>query len=220
MSIKPELEILSKNKNIIRLYLAQKDTHKFDKTVLFIGVFHGDEPDGKFLIEKLMNEILINPNIIGNNRILFIPCLNPDGMNENKRVNSNNVDLNRNFPTKNWHYSDVKNEYFPGDHPGSEIETNFIIKIIGKYKPDRILTIHSPYAIVNYDGPAKEIACKYSELTGYPVQKFIGYQTPGSFGAYAGEEMNIPTITLELPENTDLEILWQVNKKGLYYFIS
>ena len=36
------------------------------------------------------------------NTPLFIPCLNPDGMSKNTRTNSNGVDLNRNFPTKNW----------------------------------------------------------------------------------------------------------------------
>ena len=66
-----------------------------DNNILIIGVFHGDEPQGKHLIEKYLNE-----NSTKN--LLFIPCLNPDGMNENRRTNSNGVDLNRNFPTTNW----------------------------------------------------------------------------------------------------------------------
>lgn len=62
---------------------------------LIVGVFHGDEPQGKFLIE----EYLKNNDTNG---LLFIPCLNPDGMQLKTRTNSNGVDLNRNFPTKNW----------------------------------------------------------------------------------------------------------------------
>src|SRR5699024_3451568 len=130
----------------------------------------------------------------------FIPCLNPDGKNKNKRQNSNGVDLNRNFPTKNWTNTGNK-EYFGGNEPASEIETRFIIDILNNYKIDAVLSIHAPFRIVNYDGPANELAQKISELTGYPVQEEIGYPTPGSFGNYAGVERNIPVITLELPEN-------------------
>ena len=40
--------------------------------VLVIGVFHGDEPQGKFLLEKYLTQ---NPRT----KLLLIPCLNPDG---------------------------------------------------------------------------------------------------------------------------------------------
>ena len=169
---------------------------------LVIGVFHGDEPQGQFLIEQYLKY---------NNgaNILFIPCLNPDGMLINQRTNSNGVDLNRNFPTKNWGLNEGKNatcddsstDYWGGKHPASEIETNFLIAIIEKYKPRSILTIHAPYKVVNYDGPAKELSEKISAIIGYPSVGSIGYPTPGSFGNWAGVERNYPTITLELDEN-------------------
>ena len=60
--------------------------------VLIIGVFHGDEPQGKFLIEEYLKH-----NSTEN--LLFIPCLNPDGMQLKQRTNANGVDLYRNFPT-------------------------------------------------------------------------------------------------------------------------
>ena len=130
------------------------------------------------------------------------------------------MDLNRNFPTKNWELSEEKNSYYSGNAPASEIETKFLIEIIEEYKPGKLLTLHTPYKVVNYDGSAKEIAEKMSELNGYPVQEDIGYPTPGSFGTYCGIERNIPTITLELPENEPVEKLWEDNKKAFYYFVS
>ena len=160
------------------------------------------------------------------NLILFIPCLNPDGKQQNTRVNSNKVDLNRNFPTKNrneWKKnfeSDEKDEFYPGEKPASEIETKFIIDILSEYKPDRILAIHSPYKIINYDGPAEKIAENMSKFNGYPIQVDIGYPTPGSLGTYAGKERNIPVITLELPQNKHFSQLWSDNIKALHYFIS
>lgn len=184
---------LSKNGNEIVLSGCENS-----KKILVIGVFHGDEPQGKFLIEKYLE--------ISKSRLFFIPCLNPDGMYVGVRTNSNGVDLNRNFPTENWELTE-KNEFFGGEAPASEIETKFMVEIIEKYKPELILTLHAPFKVVNYDGEAKEISEKISGIINYPVEPSIGYPTPGSFGTYAGVERNIPTITLELDEQCPVEDL-------------
>lgn len=193
--------------------LKERKPEHFDKTILIIGVFHGDETEGEFLIKKYLAS---DPKLT-KNRLLIIPCLNPDGKHLKTRQNSRKVDLNRNFPTKNWELTEDK-DYFGGTTPGSEVETRFLVKIIENFDIDCILTLHSPYKVVNYDGPAKEIAEKISEITGYEVQKDIGYPTPGSFGTYAGIERNIPVITLELPDNESKEVLWKTNKNIFKYF--
>lgn len=177
--------------------------------VLIIGVFHGDEPQGKFLIDKYIT----STDDLGNK--IFIPCLNPDGMKKNTRTNANGVDLNRNFPTQNWGRNEGENascddcstEYYGGISPASEIETKFVIDIIKKYTPSLIITLHAPYKVVNYDGPAEIQAQKISQIINYPVEASIGYPTPGSFGTYCGIERNIPTITLELDEKIPVEKL-------------
>ena len=200
----------TKENNTISLLETQND--KYDKTILIIGVFHGEEPQGEYLINQYLKTDLTGIK----NKLFIIPCLNPDGKSKNQRQNSNGVDLNRNFPTKNWKLTDKK-EYFGGTQPASEIETKFMIEVLEKYKFDAILSIHAPFEIVNYDGPAKELAEKISKITAYPVQGDIGYPTPGSFGNYAGVERQIPTITLELPENVGNEELWHVNKPVFEY---
>ena len=168
------------------------------KPILVIGVFHGEEPQGKFLIDEYLKTHSSN--------LLFIPCLNPDGMKFGKRTNANDVDLNRNYPTKNWQLTE-KNEFFGGESPASEIETKFMVDVLEEYKPEMILALHAPFKIVNYDGPAKEIAEKIGQIINYPVEASIGYPTPGSFGTYCGVERNIPTITLELDEEIPVQDL-------------
>lgn len=210
------MKILKKtcSKNNNEIILIEQIGKESDKTILIIGVFHGDEPQGKFLIENYIQSFanVSEPRSTGINRLLFIPCLNPDGLKNNTRQNANMVDLNRNFPTKNWIKSEEK-DYFGGENSSSEIETKFVEEIIEEFSPDMILTLHAPYKIVNYDGPAKEIAEVISEIINYPVQNDIGYPTPGSFGTYAGIEKNIPTITLELDEEIDVnELILPINK--------
>lgn len=167
--------------------------------VLVIGCFHGDEPQGNYLIEEYLKE---------NNttNLLFIPCLNEYGVRNNVRTNENGVDLNRNFPTRNWELTE-KNEFFGGETPSSEKETRFVVDIVEKYNPQIILTLHAPFKVVNYDGDARSLAEEISEIINYPVEENIGYPTPGSFGTWAGVERNIPTITLELDEEVEVESL-------------
>ena len=170
-----------------------------NSSTLVIGCFHGDEPQGKYLIEEYLK---LNPD----SKLMFIPCLNEYGVKHNIRTNENGVDLNRNFPTKNWILSE-KDNFFGGTSPASEEETKFVIDIVEKHNPQIILTLHAPYKVVNYDGDARELSEKISKIIGYPVEESIGYPTPGSFGTWAGIEKGIKTITLELDEECDVKEL-------------
>ena len=186
--------------------LIKKENSNYEKKLLIIGVFHGDEPQGECFINSYLNKHAEN----GKNSIYFIPCLNPS----KKRKNINGVDINRNFPTKNWILSE-NNDYFGGEKPNSEIETKFLVDLINKNKFDAIITIHSPYKVVNYDGPAESLAKIASKFLNYKISNDIGYPTPGSFGTYCGIERNIPTLTIEIDENEDIE---KLNKKFEKFF--
>lgn len=184
-----------------KIDLIKQENSDYEKKLLIIGVFHGDEPQGEFFINSYLKAHPDN----GKNALYFIPRLNDNNIRQNK----NGVDLNRNFPTENWVLGE-KNDYYGGNSPNSELETKFLVELIDKNKFDAIITIHAPYKVVNYDGPAQDLAQKISEFIGYPPTASIGYPTPGSFGTYCGVERKIPTITIEIDEKENIEIL---NKK-------
>jgi len=179
------------------------------KTILIIGVFHGEEPQGEYVISRYLNE---NDFSTLKNHLIFIPCLNPWGKERGIRVNQNGVDLNRNYPTRNWIKTE-KDENYSGDNPASEETTKQMIGLLEEVKPDIILTLHAPLKCVNYDGPAKELAEKISEICGYPVIADLGYPTPGSFGTYCGVERNIPIITLEYDDEEANESIYLKTEK-------
>lgn len=185
------------NRNIELFCRKGKGKDKGRKNILVIGSMHGDEPQGADILNLYVKE-----NNAAINNVCVIPCLNPDGYFRKSRTNANGVDINRNFPTKNWIITE-QNEFFGGNKPASEPETSFLIDCIEDIQPDLILTIHAPFKIVNFDGEALTVSEKIGEIIGYPVQQDIGYPTPGSFGTYCGIEKKIPTITLELGEDED-----------------
>ncbi|KAF0156217.1 MAG: Uncharacterized protein FD159_1820 [Syntrophaceae bacterium] len=182
--------------------------------ILFLGGVHGDELPAVYLMFKLAHYIKDHPEIVQDKCIVIAPLVNPDGYLAPlpTRVNAAGVDINRNFPTKRWHpdahrqwLEKGKNNrrYYPGPKAASEQETLFQVALIKRFKPQKILSAHSPLNFFDYDGPSSNLNSfeqwmeKISKEANHPLKKF-GYY-PGSLGNYAGHERNIFTLTLELP---------------------
>lgn len=181
------------------------------KPVLIIGGIHGDETAAisltKMFVDKLNNDEPIEKTC----SVVVVPVINPDGVALKTRTNANNVDINRNFDTNDWNSKRAKRKrYNAGSAPGSEPETRILMEIIESLKPARIVVIHSPLRLINFDGPpeAEDLAHEMSNYTKYKVVASIGYPTPGSIGTYAGVERDIPVITFELsasPSSKEME---------------
>lgn len=186
-----------------------------DSTVMIVGGFHGDEIRGVELALRFATYLHEKQVQLDGVRVVVVPVLSPDGLIREQRLNANDVDINRNFPTQNWTDESSRGpRYNPGPAPASEPETRLMMALVDQYEPRRIISIHAPLEVMNYDGPAKALAEKMAAYTGYPVSGDIGYPTPGSFGNYAGVENQIPTITLELPRGP-FEPMWVPNRNAL-----
>jgi protein MpaA len=187
-------------------------------TKLVFAGFHGDEPKGVSLANRLIEALTVNQSIAGGMQYIIVPTVNPDGLSRRSRRNARGIDINRNFPTRNWEVGTPRNRMFGGQEPASEPETRVVIQAIKRYKPDAIITIHSISGgrhCNNFDGPAEGIARAMNRHNGYPVTPTIGYPTPGSFGTWAGIERSIPTVTLELPTAHSLRQCWSDNCDAL-----
>jgi protein MpaA len=189
--------------------------------VLLIGGIHGDEPEGLPLVERLAEQLGNDPATARHATVLVIRDLNPDGTAANTRINANGVDLNRNFPASNWTAKSRGLQYHPGPRAASEPETQLLIRLLGEFQPDRILVLHSTRGepMVNYDGPAQGLAEAMARHNSYAVSDTIGYPTPGSLGSYAGKDLQIPIITLELPRGVAAHAAWQDNSLALWELI-
>lgn len=170
--------------------------------VLLIGGIHGDEFSAVSIVFKWME--ILDQHHSGIFHWRFIPVSNPDGLLAaiSTRQNENGVDLNRNFPSKDWNklalsYWQEKTESnsrrYPGPSAGSEPEVDWLVKQVNQFQPDVIISVHAPYHLVDYDGPP-EAPRKLGDLR---LNKLGVY--PGSLGNYAGVDLDIPVVTIELP---------------------
>lgn len=185
--------------------------------VLIIGSVHGNEPEGIALVDRLLQNLTRQPKLLQDATVVLIRNANPDGAVRGRRTNARGVDINRNFPASNWQRIVHPTRGSSGEHPLSEPESRVIWRIVDHFRPHRIVAIHSTVGepMVNYDGPARDLAERMSQFNGYPVRSSIGYPTPGSLGNYAGNDLQIPIITLELPRGIDPLSAWQQNRDAL-----
>ena len=175
---------------------------KDSSRILLISAMHGDENLGSVLLSECMRSIGVDKL-----RAAMILSMNPDGILSGTRGNARGVDLNRNYPTKNWQADPVfyrscpgkpqNISLSPGNTPGSEPETQALMELVEELRPELIVSFHGFLACI--DDPLElEISQDIAKRSQLRLVPDVGYQTPGSFGTWCAEQ-SIPIITYELP---------------------
>ncbi len=170
--------------------------------VLLVGGIHGDEYSAVSIVFNWMEMLGEFHSGIFHWRV--VPLLNPDGLLQRpaKRMNANGVDLNRNFPSPNWHAATedywvrrtARNpRRYPGSSPLSEPESAWLASEIARFRPDVVVSVHAPHSVVDFDGPPEP-----PERLG-PLSLHMLGTYPGSLGRWAGVHMGLPVVTIELP---------------------
>ncbi|MGK0153168.1 MAG: protein MpaA [Neolewinella sp.] len=124
-----------------------------DEVVLVLASIHGSEPAGTPLLERLFEHLTAHPELLNRRTLIAVPVVNPDGYAKRRRLNSNGVDLNRNFPAKNR-----QERRLHGAKGLSEPESRALAELLDRHQPARIVSIHQPVACVDWDGPARAVA--------------------------------------------------------------
>lgn len=198
---------------LIHSYKSEKNAPKYN---YILGAVHGDEVEGAHLAQKIF-EWLKETNEV-DLPIVIVPIVNVDGFKLKSRVNGNGVDLNRNLPSKQWTPEAREAKYFPGIAPLSEPENKYIVSLFEKYPPGFILSFHSWYPVINYNGSCKEIAEFLASYNKYPIEAdFLTHPTPGSLGEYGPQELGCPVLTFECPvlsETITLDSIWKENEEA------
>ncbi len=170
--------------------------------LLMFAAIHGEEPETTFALSRALR-CLSEPSP----HCAAVLAANPDGLVRGTRGNARGVELNRNFPARDWqpdpvaHRSTMEDPrdvlLSPGPHPGSEPETQALIGLIDELKPATVIALHAPLACI--DDPRRSPLGQWlARETGLPLVEDVGYPTPGSFGSW-GADQDIAVITYEFP---------------------
>ncbi len=221
-----------------------------DVSIIMCGV-HGDEITPiKFCFDimEYLKVTYADPEVakrdFANKIVIVAPIVNPDAFFKvhPTRVNAHGVDVNRNFPTKDW-ARDARKLWMtkfkkdkrrnPGISANSEPEVVFQMNLIKRYGPDKIISVHSPLTMLDYDGPntivdgfvdgakAHELLIQMSkDASDYKIENYPFF--PGSLGNWAGKERDIPTYTLELPTSDPSRSAqyWKLFKSAIHNAIA
>ncbi len=176
------------------------------RVVLWIDGIHGNEPEGAASTARLPAAFLADPSRAARVTLHLIEDLNPDGRAAEQRGTAAGVDLNRNYPAA----------FQPAPHHGAapldQPESALLAAQLADLSPALVLVAHSwrEDHFINYDGPAADLAERFSLLSGYPVVVSDSIApTPGSLGSWVGLERGIPILTVEYERGADPEACWQ-----------
>ena len=172
-------------------------TSKNPKRIFAKALIHGDEILAGVVARSWMARLA---KIETRNTWRVILVANPDGWKARTRTNANGVDLNRNFPTKDWEgdaigYWKKKAKADPRGNPGpsaaSEPETKCLLHHLEEFKPDFLISVHTPLGVLDLDGPKMKNPPSFRPLPWTPLGNF-----PGSLGRYMWVDRKIPVLTI------------------------
>lgn len=178
------------------------------KLLIHAGI-HGEEGETSVALSQALRALGQAPR-----HCAVVLGANPDGLARGTRSNARGVDLNRNFPTRDWRPDPVLHRatldgprevaLSPGASPGSEPETQALIALIEDLKPDAVVALHAPLACMD-DAGEGPLARWLAERTGLPLVADVGYPTPGSFGTWGGERgLTVVTYEFEMLDKDTL----------------
>ncbi len=174
--------------------------HPEAKKIFALALIHGDEHPAGAVARAWMRRLeRINPR----NSWRVVPVANPDGWYKSTRTNSRGVDLNRNFPTDDWEETALEawrqhgsnSRRYPGPYGASESETRCLMAHFESFKPDFIVSVHTPLGVLDFDGPPLNFP-RVDRLPWISLGHF-----PGSLGRYMWRDHDVPVLTIELKGN-------------------
>ncbi|KAF2980188.1 hypothetical protein EK904_000002 [Melospiza melodia maxima] len=252
---------------ITRLYSVGKsvELRELYPEFKYIGNMHGNEVVGRELLLNLIEYLCKNfgtdpevTDLVQSTRIHIMPSMNPDGYEKSQegdkggtvgRNNSNNYDLNRNFPDQFFHVTDPP-----------QPETRAVMAWLQSYPFVLSANLHGGSLVVNYpfdddeqgiaiyskspdDAVFQKLALAYSKENAkmyqgspckdmYPTEYFPHgitngaqwYNVPGGMQDWNYLHTNCFEVTIELgcvkyPRAEELPKYWAQNRRSLLQFI-
>ncbi len=215
-----EWEVIGRTVENRVVEFAQFGTHQ--SPVLVIGPLAGDEPQGAIVAEKLAQHLVRFPSAAAGNAVAIVRDPNPDGRARRTAANAHGVLLDLNFAASRWRKIPSGDRWLSGREPESEPETRILVDLLEDLRPALvvILTSSSKGHLVQYAGPAQEIASKVALALGGRVAQLRPTEHPGSLHSLVGHDRGIPTLVVGIAKQPQQNQLWSVARRGVLAAVS
>ena len=183
------------------------------RRVIWIGGIHGNEREGAISTDELPVALSRVPGALGQVTLTIVEDINPDGTAMNQRGNAEGIDLNRNYPARNF----LPGKTY-GSRPLDQPEAQALHDLVRSERPHLVIVVHSwrDDHFINFDGPAVKHAELFAEQSGYRVKPSDRITpTPGSLGSWIGRTLGIPILTLEHERGSDPLRCWLDTRRAI-----
>lgn len=180
-----------------REILAERFGTPGGNVVLLVGLLHGNERGASRVLTSLRSEF----STYGSSAdVWIISNANPDGVIRRTRSNARGVDLNRNFPARDWSIS-AQGRHYSGRSAASEPETRAIANFIRERRPVLSIWFHQVGPMVDAQGRGdRRLIKRYAALTGYPFVPACAATCSGTATMFHRDTVrNATAFVVELP---------------------
>lgn len=202
--------------------------------LIVAGIHGGYEGNTIGLANELIRHLVDHPEEIPEDATLYIiRNMNPDGearaSGVDGRVNDRGVDLNRNFPSRNWVVDWDRDGCWVwrpttgGTYGGSEPETRAVMSFISTRDIEAIISYHSAALGIFPGGDPWEpasirLAKELAKATGYPYPPLdTGCEYTGTLADWAVENGVGAAVDMELTNHRDTD--FAQNLRALKVFL-
>jgi murein peptide amidase A len=164
------------------------------RKVLVVGMVHGDEPEGRKIVD-LLRAAAAPPGV----ELLLVRDLNPDGLQRHTRQNAHGVDLNRNSAQGRRFLGGPGTRFYAGPKAFSEPETQAIRALILAARPAVTVWYHQPFGLVDRPETGGDaISLLYAQVSGLRFHALA--PRPGSMSRWENVRVRPgSSIVVELP---------------------
>lgn len=175
--------------------------------VLAITGLDGGDVLSTRLMDLLAETLMRNPQSLSRNKFLLVREVNPDGLTTGQPFNSRGVDLNRNFPSRNYRVDVTQRT---GDGPASETETRLLLRALSEFRPQRVvhLTTGVPKPGLACNAAVEKLAARIAGSQQSQVSRLEQTAVPGSLEEYVTGTLQLEMVRVSLPAGNET-ILWQ-----------
>lgn len=137
---------------------------------------------------------------------MLVRAINPDGLSNERRTNARGIDLDQNFPTREFRPGPTS-----GRMPASEIETQTLLQLLYDFRPDGVVIVEATDGAgeLHASRSADWLLADWPAAAGIERQPLDSSRMAGSLAVFVDEVLGKAVARVKLPIGDDWSTSWK-----------